>query len=318
MWLKNIFRPNKSKQEARPGVGRARHAVVTLSPKAMRILERLQLSGARQLSGLGVGERSSMRRKPASDFASHRVYVPGDDFRYIDWRASGRHENVFIKQGEQKQQVGVHLLLDTSASMAWGQPPKNEGQLTLAAALGYLALAHGDKLSLVPFGERAAKMPGSISGKSQILFMMQYLQSVQYGAGSELLPAARRVANRFTQGGILLILSDLIGTDDLGKTLDLFAPPRWKTHILHTLHAEEIKPGLHGAYQFVDSEDGQAKNVNVDQAALKAYADHFSRWQQAIELTCIENHAGYTQVPTGFSDIEIIGRLLVENVVVRV
>ena len=116
-----------------------------LSPKAIRQLDRLRLSGARELRGQAIGQRPSFRRQPAPDFREHRAYVPGDDIRYVDWRASARHEQFFVKQGEYPKEATVYLLVDCSASMNWGEPPKRQTQLQLTATLAYLALAHRDR-----------------------------------------------------------------------------------------------------------------------------------------------------------------------------
>ncbi|MBN2501013.1 MAG: DUF58 domain-containing protein, partial [Anaerolineales bacterium] len=138
MSWKNIFRPAKRAPRPRPGVGTARQVDVQLSAQAIRQLERLRLRTTRDLQGEAIGERRSSRRRPDVDFREHRAYVPGDDLRFVDWRASARSETFFVKQGEQTKEAAVFLLLDCSASMAWGEPPKNQTALALAAALGYL------------------------------------------------------------------------------------------------------------------------------------------------------------------------------------
>src|SRR5687767_135834 len=66
----------------------------------LRTLDRLALQTQRRLRGDNIGQRSSFRRLPASDFREHRVYQPGDDLRHVDWNASARAEHVFIKMGE--------------------------------------------------------------------------------------------------------------------------------------------------------------------------------------------------------------------------
>jgi uncharacterized protein (DUF58 family) len=130
----------------------------------LRTLDRLALQTQRRLRGDNIGQRASYRRLPASDFREHRVYQPGDDLRHVDWNASARAEHVFIKMGEQTKEASLHLLLDSSASMQWGQPSKLWAGRRLAAALGFIALNYGDRLtvsdaasSAAPFGPRWAR-----------------------------------------------------------------------------------------------------------------------------------------------------------------
>ena len=70
--------------------------------------------------GQAVGQRTSWRRLPSSDFREHRLYMPGDDLRHVDWNASARSEHIFVKLGERPREVTIHVLLDNSASMDFG------------------------------------------------------------------------------------------------------------------------------------------------------------------------------------------------------
>jgi uncharacterized protein (DUF58 family) len=308
-WFRNILRPPNKREEGRPGLGRARQAKVTLPPAAFRQLDRLALTGRRELAGQGVGQRASARRKLAPDFIEHRAYVPGDDVRYVDWRASARSEHVYVRQGELPQETGVYFLVDASASMAWGQPPKHTGQLFNVASLGYLALSQDDRVMVHPFGERAQRPFGPISGKAQITALVSYLNRIQYGGESDLLRAARRLVARFSRGGILFILSDLLSVENLAAVLGLFPPPRWAVHVLQTLHPEEVDPALSGDLQLVDIEDGGNRNLDINNESLKGYQEHFEAWRREIELICIENYATHTILPTSWEHSDIFARL---------
>ncbi len=157
MWFRRIFRLTNRVVQAIPKLfsapGRGGGNGRRLSPESVRQLERLQIRGSRALRGDRAGGRVSNRRKPAIEFREHRMYVPGDDIRFVDWQASARQDQVFIRQGEMPKDVIVYLLLDTSASMLWGKTPKRNAQLSLAAALGYAALQNGDRLYVHPYGE---------------------------------------------------------------------------------------------------------------------------------------------------------------------
>ena len=141
-----------------------------LTPQTFRQLNRLQLNAGRYLPGHAVGMRPSLRRRPSSEFKEHRMYVTGDDVRFVDWKASSRSEHVFVKLGEQPKEATVYILLDCSQSMDWGDPPKVGTALALAAAIGYMALSQGRSLD-----------DRSLYRKDHQAFGSHYRQGTVYG-----------------------------------------------------------------------------------------------------------------------------------------
>ena len=106
----------------------------------LRRLERLAVLSRRAMAGQMQGERRSPKRGQSVEFADFRPYAPGDDFRRIDWNAYARLERFFLKLFVEEQDLTVHLLVDTSPSMDWGEPNKLRFALRAAGALGYVAL----------------------------------------------------------------------------------------------------------------------------------------------------------------------------------
>src|SRR5690242_1985237 len=131
MWFNAIFRRARGN---RPRPARVTEAEALTDAAFLRRLNRLALRTSPQLRGQAVGQRASWRRLPSSDFREHRLYLPGDDLRHVDWNASARSEHVFVKLGERPREVTIHVLLDNSASMDWGQPSKLWAARRLAAA----------------------------------------------------------------------------------------------------------------------------------------------------------------------------------------
>ena len=88
----------------------------------MRKLERLSLISRKLKAGVMKGERRSTKRGQSVEFADYRNYTPGDDLRRLDWNAYARMERLFIKLFQEEEDITVHLLLDASKSMDWGDP----------------------------------------------------------------------------------------------------------------------------------------------------------------------------------------------------
>ena len=124
---------------------------LTMSSAATRYLDPAILA---RLEGLALRARlivegyvSGVHRSPfhgfSIEFAEHREYTPGDDLRYLDWKALGRSDHYYLKQFEEETNLVCNLLLDTSESMTYQSPQaplsKLEYAKCAAASLAYLS-----------------------------------------------------------------------------------------------------------------------------------------------------------------------------------
>jgi uncharacterized protein (DUF58 family) len=318
MWLQRIFRPRPANgNNTQPRDVPEMTDEVHLSSSAIRQLDRLQLSGSVWLKGEYIGQRPGQRRKPTSDFMNHRMYVPGDDIRYVDWRASARHEHVFIRQGELPIDITVYLMIDCSASMLWGNVPKYHAQRGLAAALGYLTLVNRDRLKVIPFGTGGNQSLGPISGKGQIANLLKYLNRLNFGGTAKLFPTVKQISRKTSKKGLVFILSDLLDNETISPVLEYFPAPFWMVNVLHLLHPEELTPPLLGNVELVDCETSDSANYDVSRTALKRYRDRLIEWQAHLDMECVAHHAFYTVIPTNWSvQREMIAHLRSTNLVI--
>ena len=117
-------------------------------------LRRVTLASQRRLTSGVTGEHASPRRANALEFADYRNYAPGDDFRRVDWNAYLRLGQLFVKLADAPERMTLHLLLDSSQSMAWGKPEKFSYARRIAIGLAYVALAHMDAANLLVLSDR--------------------------------------------------------------------------------------------------------------------------------------------------------------------
>src|SRR5256714_15436984 len=122
-----------------------------LSADLLRRLEQFQLLAQRRAKSSAKGERRSKARGQSVEFADHRNYVAGDDFRYIDWNLFGRLDRLFLKLYEEERELPVRIFLDASESMTFGTPAKFDFARQIAAAVGYVALSGFERVSVVSF-----------------------------------------------------------------------------------------------------------------------------------------------------------------------
>src|SRR6185503_17271618 len=124
-----------------------------LTPELLRRLEQFQLLAQRRAKSSLRGERRSRARGQSVEFADHRNYAAGDDFRYLDWNLYGRLDRLFVKLYEEERELPIRLFLDASESMTFGEPRKFDFARQLTTAIGYVALCGFDRVSVIPFPE---------------------------------------------------------------------------------------------------------------------------------------------------------------------
>ncbi|HUJ77297.1 MAG TPA: DUF58 domain-containing protein, partial [bacterium] len=118
----------------------------------LRKLESLAFLSRRLYRGQARGAHTSVRRGTSLDFADFRGYQPGDDFRTIDWGIYGRLDKLVVRLYAEEEDLSIHLLVDASASMSFGAPPKFDYARRLAAALGYVGIGSLDRVGVSTFG----------------------------------------------------------------------------------------------------------------------------------------------------------------------
>lgn len=114
--------------------------------EALAKLGRVELTARRAVEGTLTGRHKSPFRGFSVEFAEHRPYFPGDDLRYLDWKALAKLDKLFVRQFEQETNMRCYLLLDASGSMAYAGNglSKLDYAVELAALLAYLVLRQGD------------------------------------------------------------------------------------------------------------------------------------------------------------------------------
>ena len=117
--------------------------------------------------------RRSTRRGTSIEFADYRNYTHGDDLRRLDWNIYARLQRPYIKLLEDEEDLAVHVLLDTSASMDW--PTESErtdenkfvfGQ-RMAAGLAYTSLTSNDRMMLSAISDTGAETFGPARGRGR-------------------------------------------------------------------------------------------------------------------------------------------------------
>lgn len=179
--------------------GRQRSIVV---PARLRVLPHFRsrallpekLSRLRQVEGL-VAARGPGR---GTEFDTLREYVPGDDVRTIDWRATARRQSLAVRVYRPERDRRVVLALDTGRTSAGrvGDEPRLDHSLDAALLLSALALRAGDRIDLVAHdvAPRAALERATLGSLSDSMALLEpaLVETAHDGLIGQVLRVARR------------------------------------------------------------------------------------------------------------------------------
>ncbi|MBL4845785.1 MAG: DUF58 domain-containing protein [Planctomycetes bacterium] len=273
-----------------------------LDAEFLKRLERVSIVARKSLKGIGQGERRGKRAGGSVEFSDYRRYSPGDDTRRVDWYAYARLEQMFLKLFVEEQDLALHLLVDLSGSMETGEPTKRLQALQVAAALGYVALAAGDRVSLWLLREGAAQRAfAPLRGRHAMPRLLTALNDAGPASGATALGAAvRSFLARRPGRGVVVLLSDLLDPAGIQGPLERLRYAGFELHVLHVIAPEERSPEIGAEVELTDIETQQTLAISLDQRAIRAYKAAFEGFLQETRELCMRH--GISYVPASSSD----------------
>ncbi len=260
---------------------------IALSGQTLVQLERLSfLRRQRATAGPG-GEHRSRGRAPSTDFVDYRPYQPGDDFRRVDWSVYGRLDTLQIRLTEARERLELHLLVDCSASMRWGEPDKLVYAARVASALGYVALGRFDAVRVLLLGEEQHAL-GPLRGRARYHELARFLADVAPGGRIDLdqqigscLP--RRFGTARRGQPLVVLISDLLAPGGLESGTDALLREGADVVVVHVLSRQEEQPIPSGEVELIDAESGESLEVGLSVEAVARYRERFVAWLDQIE-----------------------------------
>jgi len=275
-------------------------------------LEQLSLVVRRIRAGQTVGERRSTRRGDSVEFADYRDYAKGDDLRRVDWNIYARLERPYVKLFEEQEDLAVHVLLDGSGSMEWGEGAEVQESggaeeeenkwlyaRRLAASLGYVALTSGDRLGVTNLQYPTSNLQfGPVRGRGHVLRLFEWLENLQTEGATDLNASMRSYAIAGGRAGLVILISDLFSPMGYAEGLTALAARGHGVTVLHTLSPDEIEPPLGGDLRLLDVETGAHQEVTIDGRVRKLYRRRLAAWRDEIRAACRARDVRYVSVET--------------------
>jgi uncharacterized protein (DUF58 family) len=284
-------------------------------PSFLKKLEMLTLVARQLFRGDTRGERRSTVHGASVEFADFRPYVQGDDFRRIDWNAYAKFESLMLRLFVEEQELAVHILLDCSASMNYGEPAianKFYYARRLAAALAYMALANTDKVSFTPVtidpetDTFLGASSGTMRGKPGILRLMDILEKLKPAGKTDLNASLARYAARTSRAGLVIVISDFLSDPGYEEGVKRLRYNRHDVVMVQTLAPQELQPELLGDVRLVDVETQAGVDISANRSVLQAYAKRLALFLGDVESFAHKHGCSYVLASTGNSFEDLV------------
>jgi uncharacterized protein (DUF58 family) len=184
-------------------------------PMQGALVEALDLVLARRASGALPGERRAAGRGTGTELAQIRPYQFGDDVRSIDAAASARTGQPHVRDHVPERTLTTWLLVDVSASMAFGTADRLKSDVAegVALVIGRLAVRRAGRVALLTSGAPAAQQLPPRGGRKALVALRRALASGVapdgYVPAGDALAAGLRRIGRLTNGpGLVVVVSD--------------------------------------------------------------------------------------------------------------
>jgi len=253
--------PSPERTPERPGPG----------PVPPAVLRSLDLALLRRVESLVPGEHLTPQVGAGTELATIRPYRPGDDVRHIDWNVTARMQEPHVRVHVGERALTAWIVLDTSASMAFGTADRRKADVAegVALALGHVATRRGNRLGVVAFGAGAPKVLKPRQGRLGLLQLLAELRAEPAGEGATSLGAALQGMSAVARArGLVVVVSDFRGERDWeGPLRNLRA--RHGVLAVEVGDPRELELTPMGDLWLVDPETGRQLQVNTSRRRVR-------------------------------------------------
>jgi len=212
-----------------------------INPQLLSQLAPLELKARHIVEGFISGLHKSPYYGFSVEFAEHRPYNPGDDFKHIDWKAYAKSERFYVKQYEEETNLRAYLLLDTSSSMLYkyySEWSKLRYAIHFGAALMYLMHRQRDACGLIPFNTEVESFIPAKSTYPHLRMLLTELErwlnreeDMEHRRQTASAKVLHEVAERLKHRSLVIVLSDLF--ENVGEQDELLSALK---HLRHRHH----------------------------------------------------------------------------------
>ncbi len=314
MGLLDIFPWGREKASAAP------EADELFDDDFQRKLDYLALVSRRVFSGRLRAERRTKKSGSGVEFADHREYQPGDDFRYLDWNVYQRFGRLLVRLFEEEEDLAIYFILDTSASMGFsgGEARAQRGQgrgrklryaKQVCAALAYVGLANLDRVTLVTTSDKVLERMPETRGKARIFKALRFLREVEADGRTDLEDAIKTFVAQHKRKGLAVLVSDLYDPRGFERGINVLRYNKFDPFVVHVVDPADARPKLHGDVLLYDCETGDEREVTVTAKVLRRFGEAYAEYLAQIDRYCAGHQVPYVAASVDVPFDEMILRV---------
>jgi uncharacterized protein (DUF58 family) len=195
----------------------------------------------------------------------------------------------------------------------------------VAAALGYVALTSGDRLTVAnlqsanlqisnlqspisnlhspssilhpPFSTLPSPF-GPVRGRGHVLRLFEWLGGLEAGGVTDLNGSLRGYAVAGGRPGLAVLISDLFSPAGYLEGVTALAARGHEVAVVHVLAPDEVEPPLGGDLRLLDVETGEPQEVTIDGGMRALYRRRLAAWRDEIRAACRARGVRYVPVET--------------------
>ncbi|MEM2394807.1 MAG: DUF58 domain-containing protein [Candidatus Bathyarchaeia archaeon] len=190
----------------------------------LRVLPRIERLKASDLpfrqTAQWPGVIHSSQKGTGTEFYGLRDYLPEDDLRRIEWKASARMGKLITIENESERSTDIVIILDASSDIALGNSPESllEYCVRAAGSLASLLLSLGNRVSVINHCASRSWLPGGF-GKRHLRSVLDHLTSVE--AGESPLPVGFGLERIFKSKPQVILVSPLLAPNVADDVKDI-------------------------------------------------------------------------------------------------
>ncbi len=256
---------------------------MSLQPEVVAAIDDLELAARLIVEGSRSGHHRSPFHGFSNEFSQYRAYRPGDDLKYLDWKLLARTDRLYTRQFRETTNMSAVLIVDTSASMNYGDPSKFRYAVIMAAALAHLVISQGDAVGLMTMqGEKLVWVPAR-GGRAHMRLLLAQLEKLTPSAVWDPARVVTRAADLLRRRGVILAISDFYDHEEATRVeLRRVVRRGHDVAVLQIVSRDEVELPFTSDVEFEDLESG-ARVVVDARVARGVYRDQMAafleRWR---------------------------------------
>jgi uncharacterized protein (DUF58 family) len=261
--------------------------------------KKLEIATRRLVDEQLAGQYHSVFKGRGLVFSDVRPYYPGDDVRSIDWNITARMNAPHVKQFVEERDRTVNLVIDMSASGAFGTygQSKREVAAELAAMVAFSAIKNNDRVGLTIVTDRVERYVPPKKGRKHVLRVVSEILAFEpVGRATDLAKGLDFLGKIARRRSVVFLVSDFL-SDGWDRPMRITAQRHDLVPVVVADPMEENLPDA-GLIMFEDVETGQVLEFDTSGLGAARYRQRVAAQRVARDQALRRMNVDVVQVST--------------------